>query len=344
MKRILAGCVVAAAAAVIPFRSASADATGDQLKALVEKYAPSIVTVKLVVKTEMSFGGRSRDNESRAEMHGVVVDADGLIMLGGGPLAQDASDSMGSEMSLKVTPLDIKVVFDREEKEYPAFLAATDSKVGLAFLKVEELGDRKLPVVDFATAVDAVIGQDVAAIARQRKGYDYAPYFETGRVCGEIAKPRKAWMLGGGVGTIGLPVFSATGQVLGVLASVPDGMRDDEEGGGMGGFGGGGGGRGGIGRMLRMLGGGGGGLGGGFLLPGAPVKALIAQAKAKSVEVAAERAKQKEEEKKEGAEKKDEPKDEAADDVLPAAGDKKDGDAKEGEEKKDGKGKDKDGV
>lgn len=277
-----------------------ADELGDQLKILVDKVSPSIVTVKVVLKTELSMGGQSQDDESRHEVHGVVVDPDGLIMLSSAGLSGDNLSEMmggrGREISVKITPTDIKVVVEREEKEYSAFLAATDSKVGLGFLKIEDLGDRKLPAVDFGAAVDATIGQNVAGVGRQRKGYDYAPYFETARVNGEIAKPRKAWMVDRSAAGMGMPVFTTAGKVIGVLTNIPDGMRDEEDGGG------GGGGRG-FGRMMRMMGGGGrGGAGSGFVLPGAVVKDLIGKAKAKAAEVAAERAKQKDEDAKKATE------------------------------------------
>lgn len=274
-----------------------ADEMGDQLKALVEKQAAVVVTVKLVVHTEVAMGGQSRDNEQRSEVHGVVVDADGLVMI---PASAVSGDSMAGMMGgapegfeMKMTPTDIKVVVDREEKEYSAFLAATDSKLGLAFLKIEDLADRKLAAADFGAASDAVIGQQVAQIGRQAKGYDFAPYFETARVSGEIAKPRKAWMIDGGIGGFALPVFTLSGQVVGVLTSIQAGMNEEEEGGG-GGMG--------FGRLMKMLSGGGGGGGSStFILPGSVVKGLIAQAQTKATEVAAERAKQKDEENKKGA-------------------------------------------
>ncbi len=283
---------------------ARADEVGDQLKSLLDKVGPSIVTVKLVLKTEMSMMGQSRDNEERTEVHGVVVDADGLVMINSTAISGDAlSEMMGSEgdFSMKMTPSDIKVVIEREEKEYVAFLAATDSKVGLAFLKIEDLGDRKLAAVDFSAATDPIIGQTVAAVGRQRKAYDYAPYFETARVNGEIAKPRKAWMMDGSISGFGLPVFTQGGQVVGVLTTIQARLRDDDEGAG-GGMG--------FGRIMRMLSGGGmGGSGGGFILPGSIVKATIGQAKAKAVEVAAERAKQKAEGKQDEGKKEEGKKD-----------------------------------
>ncbi|MBI3268160.1 MAG: trypsin-like peptidase domain-containing protein [Planctomycetes bacterium] len=302
MKRLVLVALLAFALAGASALPACADESGDQLTALVEKYAPTIVTVKLVLKTELSMGGQSRDNESRIDRHGVVVDAGGLVMLPSAGLAGDSGGDLaggGGDVQLKITATDIKVIIGREDKEYGAFLAATDSKVGLAFLQLEDLADRKLTAIDFGTSADTSMGQWVAAVARQTKGYDYAPYFETARVSGDIEKPRKAWMVDGRLGGVGLPVFKLTGQVVGVLTMIPDTTRLEEARASRGG-GGRGGGRG-FGGLAAGLRGGGGGE---FILPGSVAKGLIAKAKEKAVEVGAERAKQKTE-KKADAEGKD---------------------------------------
>ena len=318
LSSLFLAAAVAASACV-----ARADEAGDQLKSLMDKYAPSIVTVKLVIRAEVNFMGQSRDDEQRAEVHGVVVDPEGLIMVPATAISGDSLGDMlggGDDVSVKMTPTDIKIVVGNEEKEFNGFLAAVDSKVGLAFLKIEDLGDRKLTAVDFGTTLDAAIGQAVAQVGRHSKGYDYACYFESARVSGEIAKPRKAWMVDGGLGGFALPVFTAKGEIIGVLTNIADGMKgegDDGEGGR------------GFGRMMRMLSGsGGGGAGTAFVLPGSIVKGLIGQAKTKSVEVAAERAKQKEEDAKSGGDKKDEEKKDE---------EKKDGEKKDGEKKEEAK-------
>jgi len=91
----------------------------------------------------------------------------------------------GSETpNIKVIPTDIKVIFEQEDKEYTAFLAATDTKLDLAFLKIEGLGDRKLTAVDFAAAAVPTLGEQIVTVSRLRKGFDYAPYFETARISG----------------------------------------------------------------------------------------------------------------------------------------------------------------
>lgn len=239
--------------------SSRADESEPQLRALVERYAPSIAFVRAVIKVETMRSGGSREREQRAQMLGVVVDPKGLIVVQGRQFANEGS-------SRKLTPVDIKVIFSGEEKEYDAFLAALDSKLGLAFLQVDGLGDRVLPAVDFAQAVDPRPGQQVAAIGRLPKTFDYVPFFETARVAAEIQKPRRAWILEGSFSGFGLPVFAFTGEVVGVLSMVVGSPEEDS--GGM------------MGRQIRAI------------FPGAVMKSVIEQARKQAAAVAEERAKQ----------------------------------------------------
>lgn len=283
MRTIVAACSMF----LLVLSSARAQDEMAQLDGLITKYAPAIVTVKAVLKTESRMGGQAQ--ESRINLTGALVSPDGLVMISNTPFSpMRAMEMMGmpaemqGEMGLKATPTSLKIVVGNEEKEYDGFLAATDTNLDLAFIKMDGLGDRTLPFVDFGMGTSALVGQKVAQVNRLGRGYDYAPFFQTARVNGEIAKPRTAWMLEGDVSTFGLPVFGMTGDVIGVLTTIPSGVKEqgDSEGIGMT-------------MVMRMLGGGGGSPMGSFVLPAAVVKALVEQAKVRAVEVAAERAKPK---------------------------------------------------
>ncbi len=260
------------------------------VRAVVEKVAPSIANVKVVIKTTMKMGGESMDEESKMSLQGVVVTADGLIMLSNSPFSPKrmmemlGGEAMPAGMDYKMTPTSIKVTFGNEDKEYDAFLAATDTKLDLAFVKVEGLGDRQLTPVDLGSAVEVKLGQQVIAVSRLTKGYDYAPYFALGQICGEIAKPRRAWMLLGDISQLGLPVFTLNGDLVGVLTTIAPEVKD--EGGDTMGFT----------LFMRLLSGGGSsGTGGVFVIPGQQVKPLVEQASRRAAELAVERAKKKEE-------------------------------------------------
>ncbi|MCS6830374.1 MAG: serine protease [Armatimonadota bacterium] len=260
------------------------------IQAVVEKVAPSIATVKVVLKTTVKMGSESMEEESKLSLQGVVVTSDGLIMVSNSPFSPRrimeilSGESMPAGMDYKMTPTSIKVIFGNEDKEYDAFLAATDARLDLAFIKVEGLGERQLTPLDLGSAVDAKLGQQVIAVSRLTKGYDYAPYFALGQVCGEIAKPRRAWMLLGDIFQLGLPVFTLNGDLVGVLTTVAPETKD--EGGDTMGFT----------LFMRLLSGGGSsGTGGVFIIPAQQVKPLVEQASRRATELAAERARRKQE-------------------------------------------------
>lgn len=261
-----------------------ADENGTRFAALLRDAAPAIVTVKVVTKTTVQMGARSADRESRIEVPGVVVDPGGLIMTSIVPFAPERLLKMlagGDEErmpQLKTVPGEIKVLFEQDEDENAAFLAATDSNLGLAFLQLENLGSRKLKAVDFAHAASPAVGDVVAAVSRLGKGYDSTPYFDTARISGEIAKPRRAWVMDHGLSSLGLPIFLPSGGVVGVLAMVDSGLAEPQSSQ-----------DGSFGMAMQLL------LGGGsmirpFIVPAPAVAAVIEQARQQAAHKVAERA------------------------------------------------------
>jgi hypothetical protein len=268
-------------------RTAQADEV-DQVRGLMAKQSSAIVTVKAVLKMQIT-GGNGQETEYRTEMQGVVVSPDGLVMLSSMPFSTKSIASMfggdtgDAGLGMKINPTDFKVVIEKEDKEYSAFMVATDTTLTLAFIKLEDLGDRKLTAVDFSGTTTPDVGQKLIGIARLSKGFDYAPYYKAAQVSGEIGKPRKAYILDGSIASLGLPVYSLSGDVLGALTTLAPGTK--EEGGIADGMG--------FGFLMRMMGGGGGSLLPAFVVPNSAVNAVIAQAKTRAVTVAAERAKTK---------------------------------------------------
>jgi hypothetical protein len=241
--------------------------------------APAIVTVKVVSKTSQGAEGDAR--ESRFEVPGAVVDAGGLVMTSIIPFAPErlmkSFMPAGKMPQVKTSASDIKVLVDQDDKEHDAFLAATDSNLGVAFLQIESLGGRKLKAVDFSQSASPAVGDLVAAVTRLGKGYDAMPYFETARISGEIGKPRKAWLTDRGLSTLGLPVYSTAGRVLGVLAFVDSGLAegDTQNDAAM--------------SMAMWMLSGGGGLIRFFIVPAPTVAAVIDQARKQAAQKAAER-------------------------------------------------------
>lgn len=209
--------------------TARADDAANPLEDLIKKQAPSIVTVKAVLKMQMKMSGQSRDTETRMELLGTVVSPDGLIMVSNAPFdTKSMMQMMGSDSSdfqIKISPTDFKVVIGSEEKQYTGFMAGADTTVGMAFIKIEDLGDRTLQPVEFASADRPAIGDNVYAVGRLSKGYDYAPFLEDAVVVGHFTKPKEGWVVSG-TQDVGVPVFTASGKLLGASTMVASGVSD----------------------------------------------------------------------------------------------------------------------
>lgn len=246
MRSLLLSGLVLTGSVTLP-APARADEQGDQLAAVLAKVAPAIVTLKMV--------GKVRGRERVIDFQGAVISAAGMIV------TDDRHFGGGFG---KVEVQSIKVIIERdEETEIEAFHVATDTKLHLAYLQIEELGDRTLAWVDLKDEATPKIGDQVVTVTRFPKGYDFAPVFFTARVAGQIKKPRSAWWYDGRV-LDGMPVFALDGKLVGVGAEVSSGLSESGRGGGAV-----------------------------FILPGRPIRASVQQAETRAVELAVERAKDK---------------------------------------------------
>ncbi len=190
---------------------------GEAYRKILEAKAPMVVTVKLVLRVQSSLGGGVR--EANRETLGVVVDPAGLVMLSSRYLGGSKSVVYGGRrIETRSEAADIKVVFGNESSEYEAVVAATDSKLGLGFVQIRNLGDRKRSALDLAGAPEPAIGQEIVCVLRFGRGFDFAPCFGSGRICGEVKTPRRMWAVTGASIRTGLPVFDLEGRTVGVVA------------------------------------------------------------------------------------------------------------------------------
>jgi S1-C subfamily serine protease len=279
---LLAGLALGAAAA------AAADRQEDALARLLERYAPAIVNVKVVLKTEFEFGGSVQDQESTLEARGAVVDPSGLVLvwnsqLSAGRLLEAAQQMGGEDLQFKITPTDFRVSVPGRAQEYRAFLAGADSDLDLAFLQIEREIDRPLPAIDLEGAKPARLGETVVGISRMSPSFDRAPFFETAQIAGEVRKPRRAWVLDASPALLGLPVFNLRGEPVGVVATILSRVAEGAPQGG---------------DMMDFFALGRGRMESGplgvFLVPAERVRGVVAQAKKRAAELLEERARARE--------------------------------------------------
>jgi len=205
---------------------------GNAYKQVLEKVQSNIVTVRAVIKVDVKAQDESESNESKFTMQGVVLTSDGLVMASGVLLSSESFKQLiGAEddesVTFTITPQSFKVIFGSETKEYEAKLVATDSQLGIAFLKITNLEGRAVTPIAFSNE-ELAVGKELLSVSRLPKGFDYAPYFVSGRIIGEVSKPRKAFLIEGNVRSLGLPVYSLKGEAVGVVVLLRHGIGEEE--------------------------------------------------------------------------------------------------------------------
>lgn len=219
---LLAGSLLPFLPLVTPSAAGAAELSGSDL---VARYSPAVVSLSVTLRTEMEGSGGSPE-ETTSEIAGTVVDPGGLILcwnsnFSAGRMAEVFGGFGEMASRMKVKPVEIKVRLKGSDQELPAFLAASDSDLDLAFVQLEEPPSAPLAAVDFARPAAIKPGDILTVVSRLSSAFDFAPFYDQVRVTGEVKKPRAGWILGGGNATeVGMPYYAADGLPAGVLVTV----------------------------------------------------------------------------------------------------------------------------
>jgi len=183
---------------------------------LIADQSAAFVTVKFMLKVEGGFG----DGEDESEITGVMIEPDGLVLCSNGALGGSRFfRRMGS-----IRPTDIKVLIGDDTEGLPAKLVARDSELDLAWVRLDQPGEKPFPHLDLTKAASPSVGHRLLALRRMGKFFDRAFVASDGKVCGKVRKPRELYVPGGGLEVErGMPVFAEDGRVVGVvITQMPD--------------------------------------------------------------------------------------------------------------------------
>jgi len=211
---------------------------------VLAKYKGTVVTVQLVIKQQMSFGGQSHDEEMKTEALGTVISPDGLTVL-----ALSATDpmsvlknmmgNMASQFEGTTQLADINILM-LDDTEIPAKVVLRDKDLDLAFILPTEKPATPMEYVDLADSGDVQTLDQVVAITRMGKVVQRVHSASFERIEAIVEKPRKFYVPGGDPTNTGQgsPAFTLDGKIVGifVIRSVPS---DGSMGGMMGALGGG---------------------------------------------------------------------------------------------------------
>ncbi|MDH7482745.1 MAG: serine protease [Armatimonadota bacterium] len=202
----------------------AADEAAQAGKDIIAKYGDAIVTLQLVVKTEMSMEGEEASKEeNKAEATGVIIDPSGLTVAS--LSAVDPSEMMSkmmssSEYNLKisseVTDLKIRLA---DGTEIPAKIALRDKDLDLAFIRPIQKPTKPLNVLDLSKQAKPALLDQAIMLSRLGMIANRTIAASVERIQAIVEKPRTFYITGMSVGDLNLggPVFALDGNVIGLL-------------------------------------------------------------------------------------------------------------------------------
>jgi hypothetical protein len=211
--------VLATAFAVVAAPAAAPARAAEPYQSLLDTKADMVVSVKFVLTISITMGGGSRDNEVSGNATGILVDKSGLVMIPNSSINPSFGGRGGRGMEMKSVPSDFRVTFAGDTKEYAAILGASDSKVGLAFIRIKDLEGKEVRPLVVENAANPEIGDVLYGVSRQPQGFDYAPYVADCRVSGRIQKPRELLDINGDFLQVAHPLFTKDGVVAGIVVT-----------------------------------------------------------------------------------------------------------------------------
>ncbi len=219
-----------------------ADELAEKGRAILDKNKASVVTVRIVLKMQMSMPNfPSREEEMKSEATGTIIDPSGLTVLSlndtdpSGMFEDMMEQREGFEVKSSIG--DMKILQD-DGTEIAAQVVLRDRDLDLAFIRPIEAPKQPLPAIDLTKAATPNLLDPIITITRLGKvaSREYAISVE--RVAAIVSRPRTFYVMGKDPTqtSLGSPALTIDGDAVGicVMRSI---KRGGDSGGGM--FGGG---------------------------------------------------------------------------------------------------------
>jgi S1-C subfamily serine protease len=194
-------------------------------RALVKRYADTIVSVELVVVVKTGGERGSQSREVKRETNGTMIAGNGLtvtsLSLIDPRAAAGGRAAEGPETEFKEVKLRLA-----DNSEVAAQVILKDSDLDLAFIAPESAAaaaGHTFAFVKLENAADATVLGNYYEITRMPKTLQRTPIVQMSTVVGMIERPRRFVLVT--EQTPGCPVFDAQGKVLGLSVYYSSGGR-----------------------------------------------------------------------------------------------------------------------
>ena len=208
--------VLAVLATLVSCCAANAAAGLDTTREIVQANEAAVVTVELVLESEMSYKGESHKEERETSGTAVVIDESGLAVTSLSQIDPTSLEDFYGErdFSINVRVVDAKIK-QGDGTETPAQVVLRDRDLDLAFIKPKSAPDKPFQAIDLENSVTPHLLDELVTISRLGSHAGRCVAAELERVQAVIEKPRRLYVVEGALG-LGCPAFTHDGKVAGV--------------------------------------------------------------------------------------------------------------------------------
>lgn len=207
--------------------TANADALADTARGIIDANKDSVVTITLVVENRYSMqGSGSQSEESKSEITGTVIDPSGLVVVS--LYTTDPTSASRNMMGMDLEEMGVKIeteiksadILTADGNEIPAEVVLRDKDLDLAFIRPKQKVDKPFSALDLAKSGTPAQLDPILAISRLGRVANRAHGALLDRIEAVVERPRTFYVpAGGGMnqGSLGAPVFTLDGEVVGIL-------------------------------------------------------------------------------------------------------------------------------
>jgi len=193
---------------------------------IIEKNSNAVITLQLVIKQKVSFGGSpSQDNESKVDATGTVINADGLTLVSLSQIdptvmleSMMAGNPQLAQLNMETEIQDAKLVLE-DGTEIEAEIVLRDKDLDMAFARPKSKPEEPFDFINLESSADAVYLEEIISLNRLGKVAKRVHAASVERISAIVEKPRKFYVPGNAQTQTGLgsPAFSLDGNLIGVF-------------------------------------------------------------------------------------------------------------------------------
>ena len=201
-------------------------------RATAERVRGAVITIRIVLKLKIGFGGQAQDQEQKMEVAGVVIDAAGLTVASAASIdpsgaLRKMSGGQASRMKVESEVKETTLLLE-DGTEVEADVVLKDTDLDLAFLKPREAGRHFRAVTLRPRAGTVPLLTPIFVVSRLGKLTSRALAVATGEIRASVHGPAPYYVTDAETaGFVGAVAYTADGAPLGVFvnrfSTSPDG-------------------------------------------------------------------------------------------------------------------------